>query len=232
VKAQPTLTIVIPPFVGNNDTLTLSGILTGIGNSPLAGRTVTLTIGTGSSAQFCTASSDASGTASCQIGIVNQPLGPGLSVTSAYGGDANYGAAATSTTTLVFAYPAVRGAGFVIGDRNAAIGASITFWGAQWDKLNSLSGGSATNSFKGFANRSTAGQPSCGATWASDPGNSSQPPDAVPQYMAVYVASTITKSGSTIGGNAPKIVIVRTNAGYGPNPGQNGTGTVVGPLCQ
>jgi hypothetical protein len=50
--------------------------------------------------------------------------------------------------------------------------------------------------------------------------------------MAIIVSSSINKSGSTISGNIPKIVIVRTNAGYAGNPGHAGTGTVVAVFCQ
>jgi hypothetical protein len=49
--------------------------------------------------------------------------------------------------------------------------------------------------------------------------------------MAVIVASSVQKNGSTISGNITKIVIVRTNPGYGPSPGQAGTGTVVAVIC-
>jgi hypothetical protein len=37
--------------------------------------------------------------------------------------------------------------------------------------------------------------------------------------MGVVVSSTISKSGSSISGNVPKIVVVRTNPGYEGNPG-------------
>jgi hypothetical protein len=122
------------------------------------------------------------------------------------------------------------GGNFVIGDQNASVGNAVTFWGAQWAKNNSLSGGSGPNSFKGFAN-TPATAPTCGATWSSDPGNSSGAPSTVPGYTAVIVSSNITKSGSTISGNIVEIVIVKTNPGYGPDPGHAGTGTVVGVLC-
>jgi hypothetical protein len=117
---------------------------------------------------------------------------------------------------------------FVIGDLDAAPGNTVTFWGAQWAKVNSLSGGSAPNAFKGFAD--TAPQ-TCGGNWTSSPGNSSNPPDSVPSLMAVIVSSSINKSGHTISGDVPKIVIVQTDPGYGPSPGQSGTGTVVAVLC-
>jgi len=117
---------------------------------------------------------------------------------------------------------------FVIGDLNAALGDSVTFWGAQWSSLNSLSSGTAPPDFKGFAVSSLQ---SCGGTWTSDPGNSSNPPTNVPSFMAVIASSSVTQSGSTITGDVSKIVIIRTNPGYEPAPGHAGTGTVVAVLC-
>lgn len=49
--------------------------------------------------------------------------------------------------------------------------------------------------------------------------------------MAVIAASKITKSGPTISGDAPKVLVVQTNPGYGPDPGHAGTGTVVAQVC-
>ncbi|HEY9233202.1 MAG TPA: hypothetical protein VIS78_13695, partial [Blastocatellia bacterium] len=65
----------------------------------------------------------------------------------------------------------------------------------------------------------------------TDPGNSSEPPATIPTYMGVIVSSSITKSGSNISGAIPKVVIVRTDAGYDSNPGHAGTGTVVAVFC-
>jgi hypothetical protein len=47
----------------------------------------------------------------------------------------------------------------------------------------------------------------------------------------VIVSSKITKAGSTISGNSMKVVAVKTNPGYAPNPGHAGTGTVLGDVC-
>ena len=49
--------------------------------------------------------------------------------------------------------------------------------------------------------------------------------------MGVLVASTATKSGSTISGNTVKIVVVKTDPGYSTNPGHDGTGTYVATYC-
>jgi hypothetical protein len=120
---------------------------------------------------------------------------------------------------------------FVIGDRSAVVGKKVTFWGAQWAKSNSLSGGSAPSSFKGYANAPSSNPPACGGTWKSDPGNSSQPPNSVASFIKVIVSSKITQSGSTISGNIPETAVIKTDPGYAPNPGHAGTGTVVSVGC-
>jgi PKD repeat protein len=119
---------------------------------------------------------------------------------------------------------------FVIGDGNSATGTAVTFWGAQWWKLNTLSGGAAPASFKGFAdNPATL---SCGTGWTSDPGNSPPPPAGpLPSFIGIIVSSSISKSGSEISGNTVHIVVVQTNPGYRNDPGHPGTGTVVAQVC-
>ena len=49
--------------------------------------------------------------------------------------------------------------------------------------------------------------------------------------MGTVVASTVTKSGSTISGNITQIVVVTTDPGYAPNPGHAGTGTIIATYC-
>jgi hypothetical protein len=119
---------------------------------------------------------------------------------------------------------------FVIGDGNSAIGTKVTFWGAQWWKLNTLSGGPAPASFKGFARTPTT--PSCGTNWTTGPGNSPPPPMApLPSFIGVIVASKISQTGSQITGDTVHMVVVKTNPGYARNPGHPGTGTVVTQIC-
>src|SRR5439155_7721332 len=79
----------------------------------------------------------------------------------------------TSCDVLIFAF-APGGGAFVIGDQNSANGTAVTFWGAQWWRLNSLSGGPARASFKGFPKSPPV--PSSGTGWTTDPGNSAPPP--------------------------------------------------------
>ena len=121
---------------------------------------------------------------------------------------------------------------FVIGDLDAVVGRKVYFWGSKWAKTNKLSGGSAPSAFKGFANSIGATTPNCGGSWTSDPGNSSQPPNSVPTLITVIASSSVTKSGSVIMGNNKKIVVIKVDPGYGPNPGHEGTGTVMSVTCQ
>jgi hypothetical protein len=144
----------------------------------------------------------------------------------------------TSTASCqVLVYAGAPGGGaFVVGDLSAA--GAVTFWDAQWWKLNALSGGSAPASFKGFVPNAVAA-PTCpgaggpGAAWATDPGNSTPPPAGpLPDYMAVIVSGSINKLGPVISGDATRVVVVHTNPGYEGNPGHAGTGTVVTTLTK
>ncbi|HEV3370395.1 MAG TPA: hypothetical protein VG074_12595, partial [Acidimicrobiales bacterium] len=104
------------------------------------------------------------------------------------------------------------------------------FWGAQWWKDNTFSGvNNGPASMKGYVDY--VGSLTCGTTWTSDPGNSSDPPSTIPSEMEVIVSSQVSQSGSTESGNILHIVIVKTNPGYGGNPGHAGTGVIVGTIC-
>ena len=226
-REETVLTYTGPTQLRNGSSATLSGVLREDDNAtPVSGRTVTFTLGGGSTAQSCSGVTDVNGRASCSI-TVSQPTGPNT-VKSAFAGDAFYEPSSDSDAVLVYA-GASSGA-FVIGDKSATQNASVTFWGAQWAKQNSLSGGGAPSAFKGFADGSST-NPKCGDTFTASPGNSGKPPATVPAYMAVIVASSITKSGSTIKGTVRRVVIVKTDPGYGPSPGHPGTGKVVAEVC-
>ncbi len=206
--------------VGQPITLTATVVAVAPGSGVPNG-TVTFTDGT---TVLGTATLNASGVAT--LATTTLAIGP-HSITASYSGSSNYRtSAASATSVLVYGYAAGGGA-FVIGDLNAINGNAVTFWSAQWEKTNSLTGPKANASFKGFANTLSTTPPVAGGTWTTGPGNSSEPPASIPAYMAVIVASTDVKSGSIISGNTVKIVIVRTIAGYAANPGHAGTGTIV-----
>ena len=49
-------------------------------------------------------------------------------------------------------------------------------------------------------------------------------------YMAVAASSALTRSGPRITGPVTHVVIVKTDAGYGPDPSAEGTGLVLSQL--
>jgi hypothetical protein len=227
--------------IANTGPATVSAVLKEDGSTAPApaGQPITLTLGSGSSAQSCQGTTKADGSVSCQIASVTQPLG-NQPVSAIFAGDSHYAASSASgQQLLVFSYlPA--GGGFALGDQavaHATPGTTLTWWGSQWASANPLSGGAAPASFKGFAQKFASGtttvtNPVCGATWTTGTGNSPTPPSSVPAYMAVVVPTKVTQSGSTVfSGNITKIVIVKTNSGYQPDPSHPGTGTVVATLC-
>jgi hypothetical protein len=214
-----------PAVIANGASTTFSAVLKEDGTAAIAGRTIMITLGSGGTAQTCNGMTDATGTVSCSI-VVNQPLGPGT-VAAGFAGDALYLPSSGGAATILFAFPA-QGA-FVVGDQTAS--GAVEFWGDDWATVNMLTGGPAPNAFKGFA-ANTSEPPACGSTWTTTPGNSSQPPDpALPSFMGVVVSTTVNNSGSTISGNVSQIIVVTPNAGYAPNPGNPGTGTVVATFC-
>ena len=118
------------------------------------------------------------------------------------------------------------GSSFVVGDQSAVTGGAVTFWGAQWASQNSLSGGTAPSSFKGYSGVSGSAM-SCTSSWTTTPGNSTSPPVTVPSYIGVFVSSSVTKAGSEVSGNVTELAIIKTDPGYAPDPGHPGTGTIV-----
>ena len=219
-----------PTVIAQGQPVALSGRLLEDGTSPIAGRTLTLTLGAGAAAQSCTGVTDAAGTARCTV--ANVTVGQGEQpVRADFAGDGYYLPSADATKrVIVFAFPA-RGI-FVIGDASAAAApANVTYWGAQWSRANALSAGAGPPAFKGFAATPGSTPPACGATWTTGPGNSSKPVDAVPAYMGTAVATRADQTGSAISGPITGIVVVATAPGYASDPGHAGTGRIVATYC-
>jgi hypothetical protein len=96
---ETTLAYTGPTQAANGSPLTLSGVLKEDGVTPIAGRTVTFTIGTGGSAQSCAGTTNAGGAASCTIPSVNQPASSTtVPVVAVFAGDAFYLPASASAT--------------------------------------------------------------------------------------------------------------------------------------
>jgi hypothetical protein len=220
-----------PTVIAQGNPVTLSGRLLEDGVTPISGRPLTLTIGTGATSQSCTTpATDAAGNAQCTLTNVTVGQGP-QPVRADFAGDGYYlSSFDASHQVIVFAFP-TRGV-FTLGDTTVATNPPfVTYWGAQWAQQNIVSGGGVSPSFKGFANSVSTNPPSCDGTWTSSPGNSSSPVASVPAYMGTVVTSSITKKGSTISGTITKIVVVITAPGYGPDPGHAGTGTIIATYC-
>ncbi len=226
-KEQTTLTLGTAEFLANGDPAVLRATLTEDDPTPVAGRTVALTVGSGAGAQSCTGVTNASGVASCTVAVLNQPLGP-VPLAASFAGDAYYLPSNATGQVIVFAW--TPGGNFVIGDGNDTTGATATFWADDWYLRNTVSGGQAPSSFKGFAN-DPPGKTTCGGTWTTKGGNSPPPTKLLPQYTAMLVTSLARKSGSVITGTKPAIAIVRVNPGYSPSPGKRGTAQVLGLFC-
>jgi hypothetical protein len=218
-----------PTVIAQGNPVTLAGRLLEDGSSPIIGRTLTLAIGSGATAQVCTTvPTDAAGNARCIVPNVAVGQGP-QPVEASFLGDGYYLPSSATRSVIIFAFPS-RGI-FVLG--NQTVGgtpSSVTYWGAQWAKQNSLAGG-APSAFKGFADEASSTPPACGGTWTTSPGNSPSPVDTVPAYMGLAVSSSIVKNGSVLSGNIISIVVVVTDPGYGPNPGHSGTGTIIATYC-
>lgn len=227
-KEQTQLIDLRPPFAGNGDAVVFSATLLEDDPTPVAGRAVTFTLGTGSGAQTCTdPATDSTGLATCTI-VVDQPVGP-TALAADFAGDPYYLASQATAAVVVFSW--TPGGNFVIGDGNDGVGETATFWADDWNLRNSVSGGIAPSSFKGFAN-DPSGKTSCGGVaWTTSGGNSAPPASAVPEYTAVLVTDQVGKKARTISGTKPIIVVVRVNPGYGPSPGKTGNAEVLGQLC-
>jgi hypothetical protein len=198
---------------------------------PFPKEQVTLSVGT----QTCTGTTGPSGEVTCTIPSVSVPLGPGV-VGASFEGDAHYAASSDSKAAIVFAFPS--SGVFTLGDKTVAAATpstTLTWWADTWSALNSLSGGPGPNPFKGFVASvtlpTTTPPVGCGSSWTTTAGSSPPPPAGVPSYVGTLVTSKVTKSGSSISGNALSIVVVKTDPGYLPSPENHGTGKIVAKFC-
>ena len=175
------------------------------GSARLEGHTVTLGVGS----TTCSATTSSTGLASCTL--PSPPLGP-RTLTASFGGDRLYERSSATAAVVLYRLPA--GGMFTIGDGSAS--GTVTFWSPSWWLENTLSGGPAPSSFKGFTQRAANG-------WTASPGLA-HVPDAVPEWMAVTVTTAVKKDGSTIAGDTARTVVVHVDA-Y--DPALAGRGTVV-----
>lgn len=220
-KIPTTLVLTSPANlqISGQGTVTVTAKLTTLGGTPLAGKTVTFSVG-GVSASGTTA---ANGVATATLTLPSEQY----ALTASFAGDNNHLPSAAAAQTII-AYQLTR---FVIWGGNVggvATGKTYQFWGAQWAKQ--VTGGDyrANNSFKGYADILSPD----GKTWTASPGGSGNPPATVAPYIGVIVATQATKDGATTSGNVEKIVILKVDApaSYQPNPGHAGLGVLVATL--
>ena len=224
-----------PAFVATSQLLTLQATLydpADVGESevatPIAGKTVTFSLGAGGGLQTCAGTTDVTGLASCTIASVSQPLGT-ATLSATFAGDAFDRTASAAGSTIVFAYLS-RGA-FIVGNLSGVTNATVTWWSPKWSKVNLLSGGTAPSTFKGFAGVLSSTPPIAGGTWSTSGGNSGVPPTSVPAYIAVIITTFVKQINSTtFSGADTHIAIVRVSPGYNPATGSPGTGTLIGIL--
>jgi PKD domain len=244
--------VTITDNVNSSNTVTATSTAT-VADAPLTASCATPTVSTTSFSGTVATFTDANpfapvsdftatidwGDGTTSLGVVTGPVGGPFTVsgTHTYATTGSHtisvlivdegGSTATAGPCTVLIFTSVP---FVIGDGNSATGTHVTFWGAQWWKLNTLSGGAAPASFKGFALEPAT--PTCGTDWTTGPGNSPPPPTGpLPEFMGVIVTGSTSKSGSQISGDTVHMVVVETDPGYSNNPGHPGTGTVVAQIC-
>jgi hypothetical protein len=215
-----------PSTLDSGGSTPVSAVLISANSTPVPGRTVQITVGS----QSCTGLTNAQGQAQCTISGPGIPLGPTI-ITATFTNDRYYTSTSVKTPITVYSWPGGSN-NFVVGNLSWSLGANVEFWGAQWAKLNTLSGGPGPDGFKGYVDLSSPTPPVCGGTWVTRPGNSSKPPDSIPSYMAIIVSSSVVKSGEPTSGDTPALAVVKTDPGYAGNPGHAGTGTVVAVICQ
>jgi hypothetical protein len=235
-KAPTTIVNTSPTLAVDGMPITLSGKVTTSGGSGPGGLPVTLTLGSGSTAQSCTGIASATGAVSCTISNPNQTAGT-VPVTVTFGGNSYYQSSSSSATETTASLPS--SGDFVVGNLTAdgtatgspKTGTTVDFWGSQFWKNNSFSGVvNAPASMKGYID--SAPQLVCPTpNWTSDPGNSSHPPATVPVNMVIIVGSSINQSGSTEYGDIKHLVVVHTQPGYGPAPGHDGWGQIIATIC-
>jgi hypothetical protein len=131
---------------------------------------------------------------------------------------------------------------FVVGDIPAGYpgfagvppsGNTVTFFGNNWKAANPMTlGNSSGNAMKGFVEATNPVTPTCGSTFSSGGGASTNPPASLPPRVAVIVTTQSTSTGSTKAqGTIKAIVLVDVSAPGAYSQGSGGSGNVVGIVC-
>ncbi len=162
-KAPTTLTYTGSTSVTSGQSPTLSAKLTSNG-TPLAGQTVTFTVGTGTSAQHCSGTTSSTGSVSCSICMFNQNASP-LPVTVTYGGS-SYDASTSTSVSVTVDTPT----SLSVSAATGTYGQSTTVTGTLTNSVtgNPISGQTITLTLNGTqsctATTASTGKASCSVT--------------------------------------------------------------------
>ena len=135
---------------------------------------------------------------------------------------------------LVYAFPGNGRVSFVISDRMAAVGNTVTFWGAQWSREESAEQRRCRAEQLQGIRRAVRGRRRAVLRRDVDDRARQQPRAAGRPAARLHGrrrGRRCDKSGSTISGDVRRIVVVKTNPGYAPNPGHEGTGKIIAVDC-
>ncbi len=137
-KDPPKLTYTGSTTTTSGQSPNLSATLVSDTGAPIPGQTVTFTVGTGKSAQSCSATTNAAGVATCHICMYNQMASP-LPVTVTYGGNAYYVSESTSATVTV-----VTPTTLTVNATTGTYGQSVTLSGTLVNSVNGQGVGGQT----------------------------------------------------------------------------------------
>ncbi len=242
--AVTTLTYTGPNATTNGQPITLSGILT-TESTPLADQPVTLTLGSGGSAQTCAGTTDATGDVSCTIPSVSQPLGPNP-VSATYPGTNNYQPASATSTVQVG--PAQVSTTLTVTSATGTYGAPTTVTGTLVNDYTNMpvAGETVTLNVNGAQSctgtTDASGVATCTVT-PTEPGGTYKlsgsfggdvttvpvllPSTGSTTFVVTMAPTTVTYTGSTTitSGNSPVLSATLTSNGS-PLPHQTVTFTV------
>ena len=242
--AATTLTYTGANSTTNGQPVVVSGVLT-TGTTPLANQPVTLTLGSGSSAQSCSATTTATGAASCTIASVNQPVGPNP-VNATFPGTNNYQPASATSTVQVG--PTAVSTTLTVTSTTGTYGSPTTVTGTLINnytntpvagetvtlKLNGTQPCTGTTNASGVATCTiTPSEPGGSYTLSgSFGGDTTTVPTLLPStgsgtFVVTKAPTTVTYTGSTsiTSGNSPVLSATLTSNGA-PVTGQTVTFTV------
>lgn len=172
---------------------TLAAHLVSSASAAIAGRSVTLTVGTGSKAESCTGSTSSTGDVSCTTDNVYLALGPLTPISVSFAGDSCYTSSANSAVALIFAFPSY--GAFAHGDE--VVTPLRTFLAPDWFAKNPMSRSSLTNdNFKGFgrdirsANGWKIAYPVCSGYVNAGERDHKYLPVGIPEYIGIVRTST------------------------------------------